>query len=437
MRGTLAMTLLSLGLRLLGLLVSSRIAGAMGAEGMGLLQLGLSAEALAIALATSGIRFSVTRLASEELACGRREGVRRVVGDALRYALFFSCLAGMLLTLLAPAAAALSGDGRLRLPLRLFALCLPPLALSSVFSGCFTAVRRPWKSGAAQVLEQIAASALTLVALPHIPPDRPELCCAAAALSNALADMASLALSALLYLREQRAVPRPAPRAGMGKRLLGLSLPLALSSYARTALSTLQHMLVPRSLRKGGVSAAAALGIYGTVSGMVFPVLGFASVFFNALAEMLIPELTAAQVCGDRERLRVRAQRILSACFLFSALVSGLLFLLGPVLGQRIYHSAEAGRFIRALAPLATVMYLDSVVDGMLKGLGLHLSSMYINIADAALTLGCVCFLLPRWGIPAYIAVIYGSECFNFLLSCLCLGRRLSAEKAGHIINML
>ena len=92
------MTFVSLILRLLGLFVNSRISNLMGAEGMGLMQLGLSAEALAVTLAVSGIRFSVTRLAAEELAAGRREQVRRVVGDALRYALFFSCLAGMLLT---------------------------------------------------------------------------------------------------------------------------------------------------------------------------------------------------------------------------------------------------------------------------------------------------------------------------------------------------
>ena len=61
----------------------------------------------------------------------------------------------------------------------------------------------------------------------------------------------------------------------------------------------------------------------------------------------------------------------------------------------------------------------------MLKGLGLHLSSMLINVTDAALTLVCVFFLLPRFGVRAYIAVLYGSECFNFVLSCFCLRRQL------------
>ena len=73
-------------------------------------------------------------------------------------------------------------------------------------------------------------------------------------------------------------------------------------------------------------------------------------------------------------------------------------------------------------------MYLDSVVDGMLKGLGLHLSSMFINVADAAVTLICVCLLLPRFGVRAYVAILYLSECCNFLLSFFCL-RRLTAIK--------
>lgn len=440
MRSTLVMTLVSLGLRLTGIFVNSRIAGLMGAEGMGLMQLGLSVETLAVTLACSGIHFSVTRLASEELARGRKAEVRRVVGAGVRYAFFFSCLAGLILTLLSGSAAALAGDRRLRLPLRLFALSLMPLSLSSVFSGYFTAVRRPWKTGAAQVLEQLAASALTLLALPRIPQARPELCCAAVALSGAAADFLSLLLGWLLYRREQKNVPRPGEGRDMGPRLLRLSLPLAFSSYARTALSTLQHLLVPRALMRFGETSSAALGVYGTVSGMVFPVLGFASVFFNALAEMLIPEMTAAQLQSDLPGLRRSVQRLLSACLLFSGLVSALLFLLGPALGRLLYRSAEAGRYIRALAPLVIVMYTDSVTDGMLKGLGLHLSSMFINVFDAALTLGSVCLLLPRFGIPAYIAVLYGSECFNFLLSCLRLGRQLR-EKAPSpalpLINIL
>ena len=73
-------------------------------------------------------------------------------------------------------------------------------------------------------------------------------------------------------------------------------------------------------------------------------------------------------------------------------------------------------------------MVLDSVVDGMLKGLGMHLSSMVINVLDALASLGFVCLLLPRFGVKAYIALLYLSECANFLLSYLCLRRRMTIK---------
>ena len=421
--GTLRVTLASLLLRLLGLYVNSRITGLMGAEGMGLLQLGMNVETLAITLGTSGIHFSVTRLVAEELGKGRPGAVRGILRSALLYALVFSGGAALLMALGARTAAALVGDERLTLSLRCFALGIPFLALNSVFSGYFTAVYRPWKATLSQGAEQLVMTALTLCLLPLLPPGRPELGCAVVGLSSAGADLCSFLFSCLLYRLERRGDEERLPlRGGLG-RLLRLSLPLAFSSYARTALSTLQHLLVPRSLRRSGETASAALSVYGTVSGMVFPVLTFASVFFSALSELLIPELTGAQVRGDRARMDRTASRILSGCLLFSAAAAAVLFLLGPWLGRKLYRSAEAGMYIRLLSPLVVVMYLDSVVDGMLKGLGLHLSSMFITVLDAGLTLLGVFFLLPRFGIRAYIGLLYFSECLNFSLSYLRLRR--------------
>ncbi|MBR5701368.1 MAG: polysaccharide biosynthesis C-terminal domain-containing protein, partial [Oscillospiraceae bacterium] len=160
----------------------------------------------------------------------------------------------------------------------------------------------------------------------------------------------------------------------------------------------------------------------------VMPVLTFASVFFLALSEQLIPALTRAQVRRDRSGLEATAGGSLRLSLLLSSGVALVLWLLGPTLGRWLYRSGEAGELIRALAPLVIVMYLDTVVDGMLKGLGLQLDSMLINLADACLTLLAVWFLLPRFGVPAYIAILYGSECFNFLLSFLRLSRSVRTK---------
>lgn len=85
--------------------------------------------------------------------------------------------------------------------------------------------------------------------------------------------------------------------------MLRIALPLAFSAYARSALSTLEHLLVPRGLKSAGFSADRALSGYGTIQGMVMPIISFPACFLMALSELMIPELTEAQMRGERAEI--------------------------------------------------------------------------------------------------------------------------------------
>ena len=93
------------------------------------------------------------------------------------------------------------------------------------------------------------------------------------------------------------------------------------------------------------------------------------------------------------------------------------MFLFADQLGVAVYKSYDAGHYIRLLAPLVPVMYTDMTVDGCLKGLGQQVWSMGINILGSLLGLLLVWFFLPKYALPAYIAMIYITETFNFVLS--------------------
>ena len=86
-------------------------------------------------------------------------------------------------------------------------------------------------------------------------------------------------------------------------------------------------------------------------------------------------------------------------------------------LGMALYDSREAAEFIRLLAPLIPVMYLDSATDAMLKGLGQQVYSMKVNIADALISVLLVWVLTPRMGIMGYVVTIYATELLNAALS--------------------
>ena len=64
-------------------------------------------------------------------------------------------------------------------------------------------------------------------------------------------------------------------------------------------------------------------------------------------------------------------------------------------------------------------MYLDHVTDSMLKGIGEHVYSMWVNISDSFLSVILVCVLIPRLGIAGYAVVIVCMEGYNFLFSAV------------------
>jgi stage V sporulation protein B len=86
-------------------------------------------------------------------------------------------------------------------------------------------------------------------------------------------------------------------------------------------------------------------------------------------------------------------------------------------LGEALYGSSEVGNFIRLLAPLVPVMYLDTATDALLKGLGEQVYSMRVNILDALICVICVALLVPRMGIAGYLVTIYVTEILNAALS--------------------
>ena len=416
---TALLTVSSLVMRAVGMLWQVWLTRRLGAVGIGLFGLVMNVGFLFITLAVSGIRFAVTRLIAEEVGLGRGGSVGGVVRRAGVYCLFFGLSAAAILWMCAgPIGTLWIGDERTVPSLRLLALALPAGGLSSLFGGYFTAVGRVWKTAAEQFAEQLGRMALTVLALRSVRSDDLATVCAAVVAAGTVADHLGAAGMGLLYLFDRR---RYRVRGAVGKeltpRMLRIALPLALSAWARSALGTFRQLLVPRGLRLSGLGGDAAMGGYGVIHGMALPLLTFPTCLPAALAELLVPALTEAQVAGQTIRLRRTVARLLGRTLFFSLAAGTVFFVSADMLGGLLYRSADAARFIRVLAPMVPFIYTDIVTDGCLKGLGQMMRSMTYNIAEAALGLTLVWALLPRWALGGYVFVLYVCELFNFTLS--------------------
>ena len=419
LQNTALLTASSLLMNAIAMSFQSWLVRHIGAAGIGLYQLVLSVVNLTATFAISGVRFASTRLVAEELGLENPQGLRAAMSRCLAYGAFFGLAAAAVLWELAePLGFLWIGDARTVSSLRYAACSMPCISLCASLSGYFTACGRVWKPTLVHLAEQLFDIALVVFFLGRAPAGDVEKSCEALTLGQIGADVLSLTLMLSVYsLDRRRYYARQEGGGEHFRRLLKIALPLAASAYARSSLTTLQNLLVPRGLKAAGYSADGALAGYGTIQGMVMPVLFFPACIMGALSELIVPELTGAQMRRDHRAIRRAAAQLLKGSALFSGGVGLFLFLFSRELGLVIYRSFEAGRFIRLFAPLVPILYIDMAVDGCLKGLGQQVWSMSINIVESLFGLLLIWKLLPLYALAAYVAIVYLSELLNFLLS--------------------
>lgn len=411
--GALLLTAGSIAMRFVQMVFQVYISGVMGAEGLGRMQLVMTVGSFAAILASGGVRIAVTCLAAEEAGRDSAGGVRTAVRCCAVFGGILSLTVACGLYLLAePLAETWVGNVAAALSLKILAVFLPVGCLWSVLAGYFTAAGRITELVTLELLERLGSIALVVALLRTSLADP----CAAVFLGSSLATAGSLLALLWRYYRSIRHVV-PLPMGPMLGRLLRLTLPLGLNDILRSCLSTLENLLVPKGLERSGASGGEALASYGTICGMVFPVITFPSVILYALSDLLVPEMARSRAKGRSRRIQFLADKCLRLTVLFAMAVAGGCFLLGDDLGLLLFGSPEAGVYIRVFAPLILILYLDAITDGMLKGLSQQLHTVRYNTVTSLLDVAMLYLLLPRYGIGGFLAAFTVSHAVNFFLS--------------------
>lgn len=426
------MAVVSVFMRSVAVAFNVYISNKIGAVAMGLFSLISTVYGFGITFATSGINLATTRVVAQAIGdTSGKDGiktakntgnVRCIMTRCIVYSLFFSVIATVVLWCFADfLGTSVLRDIRTVRSLRILSLTFIPISLSSVFGGYFSAIRQVSKNALTAVVGQGVKIYASIALLSAVFASDVESACVAVVLGGAIAELLSFLLALILYLcdrpKKKSSIPDLTKKKAT-RDVLGNSLPLAFSTYMRSALVTIEHILIPRGLEKSGSSKDLSLAAYGTVSGMVFPLVLFPSAVSAAFAGLLIPEVAESSEVGDTRRIHGIINTVMETVLTFSIGCAGVIMSFSLELGRTIYPNADdAGRFILMIAPLIPVMYLDTAIDAMLKGMGEHVYSMCVNIADAFISVILVALLLPRMGIYGYIVTVYFTEILNATLS--------------------
>ncbi len=417
---TVVLTLTSFLMKTVAVWFNVYLSDLVGSFGIGIFQLILSIYALSKTLAYGGMNLAATRLCIDDHA-------------HLRYNIKKLLLCAFLMGLIALAILYLFADvistkwvlsESAASSFRILSFSLPFLSMASVFYGYMTAVRKMSRYSLIQMIEQLSRIGITVFFLKRAQSTDIERALFLISFGITASEIISFSLSLLSYWMDMlKNKIRMQVGGGFFSKMLRISVPDAFGSYIRSGLNTVEHLLIPKGIRRSGFSTEKALSDYGTVQGMALPVILYPSSILGVLSGLLVPEIAECKLKDNKKEISYIINRVLSLAIIFSFAVMVVMLVFSKELGEAIYQSTEAGHFIRIIAPLIPVMYLDMTTDGMLKGLDLQLAIMKINVIDSVLCVVLVYFLVPKMAVNGYVVTIYIAEIINFLMSFYKLGR--------------
>lgn len=407
----LMLTAVNLILRFGGTAFQVWLSGRIGAAGIGLLQLILSVNMLALTLGAAGGRTTAMYLTAEALGKKRPADADRLLHGCFIYCIFTAGAVSFGLYCLSPALAyGWIGSGDALPALRTWAAFLPVVCLTGVMTGYFTAAKRIGTLAAVEVAEQAFSIFVTAAVLTQAK-DRAGAC-RAVVLGTCLGSVLTLSCLMVLYARRGTNGESRIQTAGP---ILKCAIPLAVADDLKAGISALENLMVPRRLTLFH-GAGDPLAAFGRVSGMVFPVMMLPAAILSSLAEVLIPELARCRAVGSRTRIRYLIRRNLRAALVYGLCCGGLLFLLSDVICARFYPGEDIAPTLRRFAILVPMLYCDLISDAMTKGLGQQAACARYSIISNVLDVGLLFFLLPKLGMDGYFLSFALTHAVNFLL---------------------
>ena len=425
------LTTSSLILRFAGIMFKVGLAAKIGSEGIGLYQLIFSVYVLSSTFASAGICTAATRLISEEAVLGSKKGINRILRRSIELTIAVALVSlGVIFFGADIIAHKFLGDMRAVLSLKIIGFSLPFMGISSCIKGYFLAFRRAAPPALSSIIEQAVRISVIVLIIGRLPHLELEITCAAVLFGDTIAEAVSAIYLLTVYCFDKRRLNslsgRKRPDYPIIKQILRISAPISSGRYLNSALRTIENMLVPKTLAMFS-AAGNALSQFGMIKGMALPLLFFPSALLNSISTLLIPEMSEARVEGNYSSLKRAAQRTLNITLCMGIAFAAIFLVVGDDIARLVYKNEEVGFLICALAPIVPLMYLDSVADGILKGLDQQLFCFKNSIFDSSARIILVALLLPRLGLNGFIGIMYFS---NFLTCFLNVHRLLKVSGA-------
>ncbi|HAS79266.1 MAG TPA: hypothetical protein DCS38_06275 [Ruminococcus sp.] len=410
-RDTFILTAVQIFLQVLALMLNIFITRELGASSVGVTSLIYSFFGFISVISNGNIFVCVSRFAAEEI--GKPNGnPERIFSYSIIFCMALSITAAVSVFIFAGTL----GEHFLKtpdtvIPIRIMSVCLPISALTSCIKGYFNAYRKVVFAAAADLAEFIIRSGATAFLIEFMVIKGRMTVFSAISLSILAGETAVfIFLVSVMHLIKEKGNKGRTDVSFM--RFIKLALPITLNSYITVALSSANEALLPITLKQYGNSTETALSQYGMFEAIIIPGIYFPSVILSALSAILIPEISMARGACNSCKVKAIIEKTLRQTVWYSIFSINIMLVCGDEIGTVLSgeNNVFAGEMIKLLAFVIPFIYLEIILESIIRATGMQKFSSLNYIAEYMIRISVLLICVPMMGFYGIIISYYSSN---------------------------
>ncbi|AZN42260.1 stage V sporulation protein B [Paenibacillus albus] len=394
-----------------------------GAEGVGIYQLGYPFLIVLLTFITGGIPLAVAKWIAEAESSGDSKRVKQVFRAAMALTVGLSVLLTLLFILLTPwISTKLMTDHRVYQTLRMMSPLLIIIGVSSVYRGYFQGKANMIPTALSQTLETIIRIIFALLFAKLLLPYGLEWGAAGAMLGVVAGEIAGFAILLWQYASDRKRVKlaiiredeeeddddaaRPVNREPVMRKLINLSIPVTASRMIGSFSYLLESILTARALFAAGIATSAATAQYGALQGMIIPILLLPTALTYSLAVSLVPTLSEAAAKGDKTTIHKRLHQSMRLSLVTGAPFVVVMILFAEPICRVLYNHAEIAPMLKWIAPVGLFIYMQAPLQAALQALDKPATALMNTFIGASVKLVLIMELASQPKLGIYGALI-------------------------------
>lgn len=386
--------------KILGMLIKIVMTRLIGTEGIGIYMLISPTFMLLISLAQLGFPIAISKIVAED-----RVNNKNIVFSIIPISLLINILIIIFMLLTSGYIANnLLHEPRSYYALICTGLVLPFISISSILRGYFFGKQKMIPHVVSNVTEDIIRLIIIMIGIPIFLTKGIKYAVAFIVLSNIISEITSI-IVLFFFLPKNFKLERKdfIPNATNMKNIFRISIPTTGSRLIGNIGHFLEPIIVTTILLQIGYTNTFIVKEYGIINGYAMPLLLLPSFFTAAISQALLPIVSNNYTKGN---LKYTKNKIKQACLisLLIGIPATIIFELFPqVLLNYIYNTNEGINYIRFLAPICLLHYIQAPISSSLQAMGKATDSMkgtLIGMLLKTIFLIILCYLkIGLWGL--------------------------------------